>query len=1145
MPYSGGTVLPSQPGTKPPSFDHSSESSTSSFSDAGDYADENFATEGASSENTHLRDHIKVEDNKFVKDPEFDLSIQSTQKFVIRVPPLVSPKSSYIEYETRKEVFNEEDVLCEPIVRLEAKMRFEADNLKYDSIRNNACFGEEQFTSIKLEDFVIYRPSSGVGRGSDAEFAGLQDLCVKDAADTFYLFDGILRAENERGRSTQYYVEKVPFENLSIGGYEDMSVFSVEDTIWIQSKSGETNQVWYQLCNPAKEYKRFYEPFIWIATFAKHFLAFMDGADSGVTLHMFKSQFWEWVRSLDMNNTVFQVWAEKYSDTDFRRVVVANHAFLRNEARQISAEYLGHPIWSEVDHRALAAIPAQPKLTKSSDTVVTPLVYRSFGRMPWSKFTTQHTDKDLLPGQYTTFAHIEESELQDMPTQVFAREIVKIQRDHSGPWKTTDEIWLAFVQEVVIHDGKRALRILWLYRAGDTICSHMKYPFENELFLSNHCACDQPPIPEESIIGKAKVALWGSPSSNADFFIRQRYSDEAFESLKEEHFYCGCMTPFTFEGETGQTVLIEANSPRAPDETTIEVVKLISLPFGDQLIQVLHLARRRDFENNMMNGQLCAPNELVHTSRSMTIPVSAIIRPAHVRFFTPDEARQGRIPVPFSRGGTGDAFFITHREIAPGQALQPYPFEESMTQSFVPSSAYLKRLRTLDLFCGGGNFGRGIEEGGVATVKWAIDLNEIALHTYRANMERSDRTHLFLGSVNDYLRLALDGADNPLVAKKGEVDMILAGSPCQGFSLANNHGDNDQGLQNQSMIASVASFVDFYRPKYMIFENVKNMAAAGKKTDGQNAFCQIICTLVGMGYQVHQFCVDAWSMGSPQSRTRVFIAATAPGYVPLKNPPITHSHPAQVLSSSLGTTANGERFGTRNIDAKPVFPYVTIGEATADIELNFDGKAASIKFPDHRVAVKLNTDNRLRMGHVPRNLPKAGLGMAFRAGLIPEPLVASITPKLQAELQRKTCASFRRIHAEGLMPTVTANCKPMGQFTGKIMHWDCDRAMTVLEARRAQGFPDHEVIIGTPTQQWKIVGNSVARPVALALGMALRDAWLKYNFPNGFPKFHRGNHVDYSQPEDPAPNGYRLIKVMHKSSTTSTDSSTRVGQAAQ
>ncbi|KAI4115505.1 MAG: hypothetical protein LQ341_007729, partial [Variospora aurantia] len=50
--------------------------------------------------------------------------------------------------------------------------------------------------------------------------------------------------------------------------------------------------------------------------------------------------------------------------------------------------------------------------------------------------------------------------------------------------------------------------------------------------------------------------------------------------------------------------------------------------------------------------------------------------------------------------------------------------------------------------------------------------------------------------------------------------------------------------------------------------------------------------------------------------------------------------------------------------------------------------------------------------------------------------------------------------------------------------------LTVMEARRAQGFPDGEVIIGAPAQQWKIIGNSVTRQVAIALGLKLREAWL-------------------------------------------------------
>lgn len=48
-----------------------------------------------------------------------------------------------------------------------------------------------------------------------------------------------------------------------------------------------------------------------------------------------------------------------------------------------------------------------------------------------------------------------------------------------------------------------------------------------------------------------------------------------------------------------------------------------------------------------------------------------------------------------------------------------------------------------------------------------------------------------------------------------------------------------------------------------------------------------------------------------------------------------------------------------------------------------------------------------------------------------------------------------------------------------------------MKARRAQCFLDHEPLIGLASGQWKIVGNSVARSVSLALGMSLRKAWLE------------------------------------------------------
>ena len=73
----------------------------------------------------------------------------------------------------------------------------------------------------------------------------------------------------------QRYAQKVPFEILSIGGYEEPERSTVEPYIWIQSFQGTVSDVWYRLKTPAVEYKRYHEPFLWMADFAKHVVDYL------------------------------------------------------------------------------------------------------------------------------------------------------------------------------------------------------------------------------------------------------------------------------------------------------------------------------------------------------------------------------------------------------------------------------------------------------------------------------------------------------------------------------------------------------------------------------------------------------------------------------------------------------------------------------------------------------------------------------------------------------------------------------------------------------------------------------------------------------------------------------------------------------
>jgi hypothetical protein len=65
---------------------------------------------------------------------------------------------------------------------------------------------------------------------------------------------------------------------------------------------------------------------------------------------------------------------------------------------------------------------------------------------------------------------------------------------------------------------------------------------------------------------------------------------------------------------------------------------------------------------------------------------------------------------------------------------------------------------------------------------------------------------------------------------------------------------------------------------------------------------------------------------------------------------------------------------------------------------------------------------------------------------------------------------------------------PWSRVTGRVLHYCEERVFTNLEAKRVQGFFDSDVLVGSATKVYRIIGNSVCRQVAFALGGKLAEA---------------------------------------------------------
>ncbi|KAI9857938.1 MAG: DNA methyltransferase Dim-2 [Vezdaea acicularis] len=689
------------------------------------------------------------------------------------------------------------------------------------------------------------------------------------------------------------------------------------------------------------------------------------------------------------------------------------------------------------------------------------------------------------------------------PTSVKVGDVVGTARDQGTSWKGRTTIWYAYVQGIAERkDGSYRLKVLWLYEPSDTTCEVAHYPYSNELFMSDNCNCGSDPFTLDDVCCKPSVAFHAQPdSTGAEFFVRQSYqSDNAsFVTLKGSAFRCKCDNLLKSDLEDvmekykiGDTVLVLTKARGERDRLEpVEIVEFLT-EGAEEYVRARRLKRRaRDYEDSNDAKR----NELVYTNNLYLVPAKNVADACHVRFYTEAQRQAKLIPSPYDKNGTANCFFITSHEVGDGpvQRLLPLktPFPTSLNQGFDPDAAPERPyLNGMDLYCGGGNFGRGLEDGGAIRNKWAVDYDSTPLHTYHANLKEAEDTKLFLGSVNDFLARAMKGDFSDYIPSPGEVDFISAGSPCQGFSTANNRKASDKSLANISLVASVAAFVDFYRPKYGLMENVRGIAKKGAKSKETDVFAQLICSLVGMGYQVQQFYIDAWSCGSAQSRTRVFISIAAPGYDLPPHPPLTHSHPEGKGNSSIGKGTNGVSYGSRQHNVTP-FDFITAKELTKDLPYIGDGHPRTcISHPDHRCSRIESAINRNMISQIPMCPRSSSYMSAFNAGRFTQHSLESFGWTNRFKV-REDSKSWRRVDPNGLIPTITTAAQPSCAFTGTILHWDEHRLLTVMEARRAQNFNDTDVLIGYAANQWHVVGNSVDRCVALSLGVAIRESWEK------------------------------------------------------
>jgi len=199
-----------------------------------------------------------------------------------------------------------------------------------------------------------------------------------------------------------------------------------------------------------------------------------------------------------------------------------------------------------------------------------------------------------------------------------------------------------------------------------------------------------------------------------------------------------------------------------------------------------------------------------------------------------------------------------------------------------------KKFKFVDLFAGCGGLSLGLEIANFEPI-FVNELNSDALETYLINRDVAYPLLRSKYSIRDIKELiADDGAlldklidgfkqDYKIDIKREELDLLVGGPPCQGFSgmgHRRSYSVNKKQLPSNHLYQDMAYVISRLRPKIFLFENVRGLITArwsekGVKgeiwKDVQAAFSSI------PNYQVHPELIYAKNYGIPQNRPRVLI----------------------------------------------------------------------------------------------------------------------------------------------------------------------------------------------------------------------------------------------------------------------------------
>lgn len=373
-------------------------------------------------------------------------------------------------------------------------------------------------------------------------------------------------------------------------------------------------------------------------------------------------------------------------------------------------------------------------------------------------------------------------------------------------------------------------------------------------------------------------------------------------------------------------------------------------------------------------------------------------------------------------------------------------------------------VKAIDLFAGAGGFTLSAIEAGVDVLA-AIEYDKAAANTYEYNFIRKGGRPIDLRSGSEYgdiNNVNPSELRNSLKLGVGDLDLILGGPPCQGFSThrINNAGVNDP---RNSLLLRYFEFVNEFKPKMFLVENV-----AGLLWKRHKEFLDSFLELAEEAGYVIKFCdtVNAKDYGVPQNRKRVFIYG--------------HRQDLDCEGITFPPAPTHFSFSSKQEpkwrSASSVFSKVPIELYDRYWRDYFRDKSKLTKEEMHDLLDNLPSGDSFKLND-PCNINMQPTDRMIQR-FVDTPLNGSREDagnehqlKCHSDNYKGHKDVYGRIRIHLPSNTITTGCNNPSK--GRFVHPWLNHGMTLRHAARLQSFPDDFDFKGNTTEQARQIGNAV------------------------------------------------------------------------